>query len=90
MADENKDQEKKDQENKDQGSEKPSFKNAEELTSFLMDLQGQIANMQQTVDKLSPVEEGSEGETTEGDQGGKDEELSDDEINEIDRLLQSE
>lgn len=63
---------------------KLSFKTADELTQFLMDLQGQIVNMQETLDKLSPVEE--KAEETEV----KEEELSDEEINEIDRLLQSE
>lgn len=74
---------------KKEGTEetKLSFKTADELTKFLMDLQGQILNMQETIDKLSPVEEKAEG--SEGVEG-KEEELSDEEINEIDRLLQSE
>ena len=66
---------------------KLSFKTADELTKFLMDLQGQIVNMQETIDKLSPVEE--KAEEQEGKSEGE-EELSDEEINEIDRLLQSE
>ena len=59
----------------------------EELFSLLADLQGQMANMQETIDKLSPVEEEGqkEDETTE-----KEEKLSDEEISEIDKLLQSE
>lgn len=75
-----------DSKEKKEGTEetKLSFKTADELTKFLMDLQGQIANMQETIDKLSPVEE--KAEETEV----KEEELSDEEINEIDRLLQSE
>lgn len=85
MADEKKEEQ---TEEKDQTNEKPSFKNAEELTTFLMDLQGQMANMQETVDKLSPVEENVE----EGDSEGKEEteEMSEEEVNEIDQLLQSE
>ena len=75
-----------DSKEKKEGTEetKLSFKTADELTQFLMDLQGQIVNMQETLDKLSPVEE--KAEETEV----KEEELSDEEINEIDRLLQSE
>lgn len=81
MADEKK-------EKKEGTEEKLSFKTADELTNFLLDMQGQIANMQETIDKLSPVENNSE----EGEEGeeGETEELSDEEINEIDRLLQSE
>lgn len=71
---------------KKEGNEetKLSFKTADELTKFLMDLQGQIANMQEIIDKLAPVEEKAE------ESEDKEEELSDEEINEIDRLLQSE
>lgn len=67
----------------DETEKKLSFKNADELTTFLMDLQGQLINMQETVDKLSPVkeEESDEGEPTS-------EELTDEELSEIDRLLQ--
>lgn len=81
-----------DSKEKKEGTEetKLSFKTADELTQFLMDIQGQIVNMQETIDKLSPVEEKAEGsEGVEGSEG-KEEELSDEEINEIDRLLQSE
>lgn len=79
-----------DSKEKKEGTEetKLSFKTADELTQFLMDLQGQIMNMQETIDKLSPVEE--KAEEQEGESEGKEEELSDEEINEIDRLLQSE
>src|SRR5699024_12577544 len=55
MADENK--EKEQVEEKETKQEKLSFKNADELSTFLMDLQGQIGNMQETIDKLSPVDE---------------------------------
>lgn len=87
MADEQK-QEGQEQENS------LSFKTADELTKFLMDLQGQIANMQQTIDKLAPVDENgendSEGSAEEDSEGESDKEMSDDEINEIDKLLQAE
>lgn len=79
MAEEVKDEEVKEE-------SKLSFKTADELSTFLMDLQGQIGNMQQTIDKLSPVEENSKEEKEET----KEEELSDEEVSEIDRLLQSE
>ena len=67
---------------------KISFKTADELSNFLLDLQGQISNLTETVDKLSPVEESSE----EGSDPAEEtkEELTDEEVSEIDRLLQSE
>jgi len=58
----------------------------EELVTMLSDLQGQMANMQETIDKLSPVEEEAE-EATEESKSDK-EELSDEEVSEIDKLLQ--
>lgn len=64
---------------------KLSFKTADELTDFLLDLQGQIGNLQETVDKLSPVEEEKATEETED---STEEEPSDEEISEIDKLLQ--
>lgn len=74
-----------DEEKKENKDEKLSFKTADELTTYLMDLQGQITNMQETIDKLSPKEEQQEEQQEE-----KQEELSDEEISEIDQLLQSE
>lgn len=59
----------------------------EELVSLLADLQGQMANMQETIDKLSPVEEEGQKEENPAE---KEEKLSDEEISEIDKLLQSE
>ena len=59
----------------------------EELVSLLADLQGQMVNMQETIDKLSPVEEEGQKEDEATD---KEEKLSDEEISEIDKLLQSE
>ena len=63
----------------------------EELITLLGDLQGQVVNMQETIDKLSPVEgnadpsdNAKEGEKEEE----KEEELSDEEVDEIDQLLQ--
>ena len=58
----------------------------EDLVTFLTDLQGQIANMQETIDKLSPVEEVAEEVAEET--GQETEELSDEEVSEIDQLLQ--
>ena len=84
-------------EQKQEGQEQEntvSFKTADELTKFLMDLQAQVANMQQIIDKLSPVDENGENDSeasAEGDsEGDSDKEMSDDEINEIDKLLQAE
>lgn len=62
-----------------------SFKTAEELTTFLMDMQGQLANMQQTIDKLSPVEEEVKEDVKEE---VTTEEPTAEEISEIDKLLQ--
>lgn len=77
------------EEEKEQKDEsKLSFKNADELTSFLMDLQGQIGNMQQTIDKLSPAKD--EEELNDGEEGKEEKEMTDEEVNEIDQLLQSE
>lgn len=58
----------------------------EELFKVITDLQGQIANMQETIDKLSPVEEVAEEVAEETEQ--ETEELSDEEVSEIDKLLQ--
>lgn len=58
----------------------------EDLITFLTDLKGQIDNMQETVDKLAPVKE--EEEEIDNKEGGQEEELSDDEVSEIDKLLQ--
>ena len=55
----------------------------EELLTLLADLQGQMANMQETIDKLAPVEEEAEKEET-----PVEEELSDEEVSGIDKLLQ--
>ena len=66
---------------------KISFKTADELSNFLLDLQGQISNLTETVDKLSPVTETDEETDTPDEQA---EEMTDEEISEIDQLLQSE
>ena len=84
MADENK--EKEQVEEKETEQEKLSFKNADELSTFLMDLQGQIVNMQETIDKLSPVDEKGQDQ----EEQKEEKEMTDEEVNEIDRLLQSE
>ena len=84
MADENK--EKEQVEEKETEQEKLSFKNADELSTFLMDLQGQIVNMQETIDKLSPVDEKGQDQ----EEQKEEKEMTDEEVNEIDQLLQSE
>ena len=78
------------EEKKDETKEetKLSFKTVDDLTNFLLDLQGQISNLTETVDKLSPVEESSEEGSDQAEETK--EELSDEEVSEIDRLLQSE
>ena len=58
----------------------------EELVTLLTDLQGQLANMQETVDKLAPVEEVAEEGAEET--GTETEELSEEEVSDIDKLLQ--
>ena len=56
----------------------------EELIAVIADLQGQMATMEETINKLSPVEEEVVEEVAEETT----EEMSDEEINEIDQLLQ--
>lgn len=60
------------------------IKTKEDLFKVITDLQGQVANMQETIDKLAPVEEVAE-EVAEEEVS---EEMTDDEISEIDKLLQ--
>lgn len=62
----------------------------EELVTLLSDLQGQMGNMQETIDKLSPVEEEAESkdDEKEKEKEKEKEELSDEEVNDIDKLLQ--
>lgn len=67
---------------------KLSFETAEDLTNFLIDLQGQIANLTETVDKIKPVEESAEETTDETKEETVEEEVSEEEISEIDKLLQ--
>ena len=70
----------------DKKEEGLSFKTVDELTSFLLDLQGQLVNMQETVDKLSPVED----DKTDAIEDEPTDDVSEEELTEIDRLLQSE
>ena len=58
----------------------------EELFQVITDLQGQLANMQETIDKLSPLEEVAEEATEEVAE--ETETLSNEEVSEIDQLLQ--
>ena len=67
-----------------------SFETADDLTDFLIDLQGQIANLTETVDKIKPVEEPAEEEKPEEEtkEEPDEEEVNEEEISEIDKLLQ--
>ena len=66
-----------------------SFETADDLTSFLLDLQGQIANLTETVDKIKPVEESEEEKPEEETKEEPvEEEPTEEEISEIDKLLQ--
>ena len=68
-----------------------SFETADDLTDFLIDLQGQIANLTETVDKIKPVEEPAEEKPEEEEETKEDpveEEVTEEEISEIDKLLQ--
>ena len=60
----------------------------EELVTLLADLQGQMVNMQETIDKLSPVEEKADEPDEAGKEEGSEEEPSEEEVSEIDKLLQ--
>ena len=61
------------------------IKSKDDLVNFLTDLDGRIANLTETVDKLSPVEEEKEDET---DTEEVTEEVTEEEVNEVDKLLQ--
>ena len=66
-----------------------SFETVDDLTSFLLDLQGQIANLTETVDKIKPVEEPAEEEPEEETKVEPvEEEPTEEEVSEIDKLLQ--
>ena len=66
-----------------------SFETVDELTNFLIDLQGQIANLTETVDKIKPVEESEEEKPEEETKEEPvEEEPTEEEISEIDKLLQ--
>ena len=66
-----------------------SFETVDELTNFLIDLQGQIANLTEVVDKIKPVEEPAEEEVTEETKEEPvEEEPTEEEVSEIDKLLQ--
>ena len=66
-----------------------SFETADDLTDFLIDLQGQIANLTETVDKLKPVEESEEEKPEEETKEEPvEEEPTEEEVSEIDKLLQ--
>src|SRR5699024_7864879 len=66
-----------------------SFETADDLTDFLIDLQGQIANLTETVDKIKPVEDDPAEETTEEPkEESVEEEVREEEISEIDKILQ--
>lgn len=75
----------------EESEKKLSFETADDLTSFLMDLQGQIVNIQETVDKISPAEEAEASEETEETASDDEdtEEPSEEELSEIDALLQN-
>lgn len=68
------------------GAKKMEITTKEELFQVITDLQGQLANMQETIDKLSPVEEVAEEATEEVAE--ETEALSEEEVSEIDQLLQ--
>lgn len=66
-----------------------SFETADDLTDFLIDLQGQIANLTETVDKIKPVEESEEEKPEEETKEEPvEEEPTEEEVSEIDKLLQ--
>src|SRR5699024_3255260 len=67
-----------------------SFETADDLTDFLIDLQGQIANLTETVHKIKPVEEPAEEEKPEEETKEEqvEEEPTKEEVSKIDKLLQ--
>ena len=58
----------------------------EELFKVITDLQGQVVTMQETIDKLSPIED--EPDPDPDPEPDSEENLSDEEVSEIDQLLQ--
>ena len=63
------------------------IKSKDDLVNFLTDLDGRIENLTETVDKLSPVEEEEETEDQPDTLNGTTE-PTEDEVNEVDKLLQ--
>lgn len=65
------------------------IKSKDDLITFLTDIQEQVTNMQETVDKLAPVEEES---TEEDKEKGTEEESTEEkeDVDEIDSMLHEE
>lgn len=62
------------------------FNTKEELLNFLTELQGTIANLQEQMDKIAPVTVDEETPATATETSP--DEVTDEEVNEIDALLQ--
>lgn len=58
-----------------------------DLVKLITDLQGQMNNMQEQVDKMAPVTEETEEEKP-GSEGAEEKEPSKEEVDEVDALLQ--
>ena len=61
--------------------------NRAELLQVIADLQGEMSNMRETIDKLAPVEEKAEDADPE-EKPAAEEEPSEEEVDDIDKLLQ--
>lgn len=64
------------------------LKSKEDLEKLISDMQGQIENLTETVDKLSPVEEEGEEEEEKPGSDSTNEEPSEEDLDEIDKILQ--
>ena len=60
--------------------------NRAELLQVIADLQGEMSNMRETIDKLAPVEE--KAEEADPEEKPAEEEPSEEEVDDIDKLLQ--
>ena len=67
------------------------FKTKEDLATFLAELEGRVANLQEAFDKMAPVDEApAEGTPEEGNpaETPAEETVTEEEVSEIDKLLQ--
>lgn len=82
------DEEKEEKPPEDPPAEEPAPAPESDITTMLMDIQGLLANMQQALDKLAPVSDEPPAEEPPAEDPAPPTEPSEQEVNEIDKLLQ--